>query len=105
MPGADPDGLAALTGRPVRSRYKRPTDPDVWPGAEGPHPPGRGGAEPYPWSLALDAVGDLVRDVPQSRRPVYQQLMGEPSSSASADHENQVRASTPSRDAGCGSMP
>ncbi|MFJ9934384.1 flavoprotein [Streptomyces virginiae] len=131
------DGLAALTGHPVRSRYKRPTDPDVWPAADAilvapatfntvngwalgltdrfvvgvaaeaigkgtplavmpcvntayvrhpqfeqsiavlrgagvrvlygedgftPHPPGRGGAEPYPWSLALDAVDDLVRD-------------------------------------------
>lgn len=63
------DGLAALTGRPVRSRYKRPRDPDVWPGAEGPHPPGRGGAETYPWSLALDAVDDLVRDVPQACLP------------------------------------
>ncbi|MFC9810450.1 flavoprotein [Streptomyces virginiae] len=137
------DGLAALTGHPVRSRYKRPTDPDVWPAADAilvapatfntvngwalgltdrfvvgvaaeaigkgtplavmpcvntayvrhpqfeqsiavlrgagvrvlygedgftPHPPGRGGAEPYPWPLALDAVDDLVRDTAQSRR-------------------------------------
>ncbi|MGW6979388.1 flavoprotein [Streptomyces sp. NPDC054932] len=27
-------GLAALTGHPVRSRYKRPGDPDVWPKAD-----------------------------------------------------------------------
>ncbi|MFE9253819.1 flavoprotein [Streptomyces sp. NPDC006879] len=27
------EGLAALTGRPVRSTYKRPQDPDVWPPA------------------------------------------------------------------------
>ncbi|MER7763848.1 flavoprotein [Streptomyces sp. NPDC097619] len=25
------DGLAALTGHPVRSRYKRPGEPDAWP--------------------------------------------------------------------------
>ncbi|MEW1638666.1 flavoprotein [Streptomyces sp. NPDC093801] len=28
------DGLAALTGHPVRSRYKRPGHPDVWPPAD-----------------------------------------------------------------------
>ncbi|OEJ98238.1 flavoprotein [Streptomyces thermolilacinus SPC6] len=28
------DGLAALTGHPVRSDYKRPGDPDVWPPAD-----------------------------------------------------------------------
>ncbi|WP_327169108.1 flavoprotein [Streptomyces subrutilus] len=28
------DGLAALTGHPVRSRYKRPGGPDVWPPAD-----------------------------------------------------------------------
>ncbi|MFG2297639.1 flavoprotein [Streptomyces sp. NPDC048603] len=28
------DGLAALTGHPVRSRYKRPGEPDVWPKAD-----------------------------------------------------------------------
>ncbi|RSS79578.1 flavoprotein [Streptomyces sp. WAC06614] len=28
------DGLAALTGHPVRSRYKRPGEPDVWPTAD-----------------------------------------------------------------------
>ncbi|MFV2121686.1 iron chelate uptake ABC transporter family permease subunit, partial [Streptomyces sp. Act-28] len=28
------DGLAALTGHPVRSAYKRPGDPDVWPPAD-----------------------------------------------------------------------
>ncbi|MFE3786873.1 flavoprotein [Streptomyces goshikiensis] len=28
------DGLAALTGHPVRSRYKRPGQPDVWPPAD-----------------------------------------------------------------------
>ncbi|MFI7355055.1 flavoprotein [Streptomyces avidinii] len=28
------DGLAALTGHPVRSRYKRPGEPDVWPAAD-----------------------------------------------------------------------
>ncbi|MFJ3926142.1 flavoprotein [Streptomyces sp. NPDC090022] len=27
-------GLAALTGHPVRSRYKRPGQPDVWPAAD-----------------------------------------------------------------------
>ncbi|MFE1871306.1 flavoprotein [Streptomyces sp. NPDC059496] len=27
-------GLAALTGHPVRSSYKRPGDPDVWPKAD-----------------------------------------------------------------------
>ncbi|NUP19020.1 MAG: flavoprotein [Streptomyces sp.] len=27
-------GLAALTGRPVRSRYRRPGAPDVWPAAD-----------------------------------------------------------------------
>ncbi|MFK0217398.1 flavoprotein [Streptomyces vinaceus] len=30
----DIDGLAALTGHPVRSRYKRPGAPDVWPKAD-----------------------------------------------------------------------
>lgn len=28
------DGLAALTGHPVRSEYKRPGEPDVWPPAD-----------------------------------------------------------------------
>ncbi|MEV2202149.1 flavoprotein [Streptomyces fradiae] len=28
------DGLAVLTGHPVRSEYKRPGDPDVWPPAD-----------------------------------------------------------------------
>ncbi|MFD0269116.1 flavoprotein [Streptomyces sp. NPDC127106] len=28
------NGLAALTGHPVRSRYKRPGEPDVWPKAD-----------------------------------------------------------------------
>ncbi|WP_331446064.1 flavoprotein [Streptomyces xanthochromogenes] len=28
------DGLAVLTGHPVRSRYKLPGDPDVWPPAD-----------------------------------------------------------------------
>ncbi|MDT9683138.1 flavoprotein [Streptomyces sp. TRM76323] len=28
------DGLAALTGHPVRHEYKRPGDPDVWPQAD-----------------------------------------------------------------------
>ncbi|MCB5180677.1 flavoprotein [Streptomyces sp. SMC 277] len=28
------DGLAALTGHPIRSRYKRPGEPDVWPKAD-----------------------------------------------------------------------
>lgn len=28
------DGLAALTGHPVRSRYKRPGEADVWPTAD-----------------------------------------------------------------------
>ncbi|MER6516173.1 MULTISPECIES: flavoprotein [unclassified Streptomyces] len=28
------DGLAALTGHPVRSRYKKPGHPDVWPPAD-----------------------------------------------------------------------
>ncbi|MFG2971663.1 flavoprotein [Streptomyces sp. NPDC048331] len=28
------DGLAALTGHPVRSSYKRPGEPDVWPTAD-----------------------------------------------------------------------
>ncbi|WP_391653575.1 flavoprotein [Streptomyces tamarix] len=28
------DGLAALTGHPVRHEYKRPGDPDVWPPAD-----------------------------------------------------------------------
>lgn len=28
------DGLAALTGHPVRYRYKRPGHPDVWPPAD-----------------------------------------------------------------------
>ncbi|GGO47153.1 flavoprotein [Streptomyces lasiicapitis] len=28
------DGLASLTGHPVRSQYKRPGEPDVWPKAD-----------------------------------------------------------------------
>lgn len=28
------DGLAALTGHPVRSEYKKPGEPDVWPPAD-----------------------------------------------------------------------
>lgn len=28
------DGLAVLTGHPVRSQYKRPGEPDVWPPAD-----------------------------------------------------------------------
>ncbi|WP_149183357.1 flavoprotein [Streptomyces sp. TRM49041] len=28
------DGLAALTGHPVRGQYKRPGEPDVWPPAD-----------------------------------------------------------------------
>ncbi|GLV93287.1 hypothetical protein Slala04_47410 [Streptomyces lavendulae subsp. lavendulae] len=52
--------IAVLRGAGVRVLY----------GEDGftPHPPGRGGAEPYPWSLALDAVDDLVRDTAQGRR-------------------------------------
>ncbi|MFE5860074.1 flavoprotein [Streptomyces virginiae] len=79
------DGLAALTGHPVRSRYKRPGEADVWPTAdailvapatfntingwalgltdrfvvgvvaEG-NLPGQGRAAAYPWDVALDAV-------------------------------------------------
>ncbi|MFE6081151.1 hypothetical protein [Streptomyces virginiae] len=100
MPRPDADGRrlargrtrrpGPLTGHPVRSRYKRPGEADVWPTAdailvapatfntingwalgltdrfvvgvvaEG-NLPGLGRAAAYPWDVALDAVDGLGR--------------------------------------------